>query len=244
MRLEACWFRGAATHTPWPTLARVLEASAARHCPSWERSIRGVTPDRVRGFYSQFVENTQKLHYWIERACASPDGTELLLIDVDTVILRPLDDIWTRAFDVAYTVRPHGDRFPFNGGVLFLRLSSRVRSALGVWREINARYLKDERPSWRCVFGGINQAAFAAMLETEAGCRLDMLRLPCAEWNCEESGWAAFDPDVTRILHVKGQLRRHLFHRSGATRPTLGLEAAAAAWRQAAAGVMANRRSA
>jgi hypothetical protein len=40
------------------------------------------------------------------------------------------------------------------------------------------------------------KAALGAMLDGAAGWKLE--RLPCREWNCEDSSWPSFDPAVTR----------------------------------------------
>jgi hypothetical protein len=198
---------------PFVRFARVLAATAATHCPHWRRCIDHVSIDRT--LYSPLglpshVHNTQKMEAWWARVMAEPDGTPVLLMDADTMIVRPLDDIWDRAFDVAYTVKPESERFPFNSGVVFLRVSPRVRAFVQAWRDENRYMLAHpvHHQEWRKRYGGINQAALGQMFTTGVTAGLDVLAIPCQEWNCEDSSWAAFDPEVTRIVHLKGALRQ------------------------------------
>lgn len=219
-QLFSCYFDGKDGSTQWPRLARVLAYTAAGHCANWERSIVAISPDRVdrvhRSATRSHVHNTQKLDVWAARVRDAADGQALLLIDADTVILRPLDDVWDRPFDLAYTVRA-GCRFPFNCGVMFLRASDVTRRLMDAWADENRRQIADEgrHKNWTRRFGGINQAAFGALLATDASADVQLLELPCAEWNCEDHSWPSFNPALTRILHVKSALRRAVFGMSG-----------------------------
>lgn len=205
-RLESVYF--AHEKIPhWLRLARVLKRSAERHCPGWSVRVATLLPRDIRDGNGPrtYTSNTQKLDRWAEIVASAPDGDEILLIDTDTVILRSLDDIWGRSFDVAYT---EAARFPINGGVVFVRVSSRSREFMAAWAAENRRLLFDNtpRPTWRKAYGGINQASFCLLRES-GRVSADLMSLPCAEWNCEDSTWSQFDPAVTRILHVKSALR-------------------------------------
>lgn len=159
------------------------------------------------------------------------DGEQLLLLDTDTCLLRPIDDVWDRAFDIAYTTKdncPLG--FPFNLGVFFVRVADGTRALLQSWKAENDRMFRlwFEDPSWRRRFGGVNQAAFGSLLDQGQLSGLNVLHLSCQEWNCEDSAWPTFDPEVTRILHVKDGLRRSVMSRQSTPEPLLP---AARAWR-------------
>jgi hypothetical protein len=211
--LYACYF-GSGAWDQYPRMARVLAATAAQHCPAWTIQIEALDPPRRRGHIpAGYVDNTHKLDRWCAIAEAAPDGTPLLLLDADTMVLRSLDPIWDQPFDLAYTVRPAWSRYPLNAGVIFLRVSDRTRAFLTAWREENGRMIADpdRHMPWRKRFGGMNQAALGAVLTSLAVASLALLPIPCAEWNCEDVTWSAFDPAVTRILHVKSQLRLAIF---------------------------------
>lgn len=214
-RLISCYF-GLGHEGQWPRLARVLTASAAEHCAAWDRSIVELPiPERVARVDESSLANTVKLRHWVQAVRESADETPVLLIDTDTVILHNLDDVWSRDFDLAYTTRPSSCRFPFNAGVVFLRARRRVVDFLEKWLAANELMLIDRKyhEFWRRQYGGINQAALGAVLSDRTlTSGLQLLELPCAEWNCEDTGWATFDPAITRILHVKSTLRSACFN--------------------------------
>ncbi len=215
-RLYACHF-GHGLQDQWPRLARVLEMTAARHCPGWRVEIEqrkpGVSP-RLPNASSGDVANTWKLDRWCEVVEAAAQSEQLLLIDVDTAILQPLEAIWELPFDVAYTVRPAVSRFPLNAGVLFLRVNDQSRAFLRAWRDENRKMLGDalRHGRWRRKYAGMNQASLGCLLEGKVvPGGAELLRVPCQEWNCEDSTWEAFS-ECTRILHIKSQLRLAIFN--------------------------------
>lgn len=230
-RLEAVYFPADDGVEEWRRLAAVLEATAAAHCPAWSRRVVriGKAKAGTGTGVSAHVANTHKLEHWADLVAASADGDELLLLDADTYIRQPLDEVWSRPFDLAYTVREYP--VPFNLGVLFVRVSDRARALFELLRAENRRLFRpsDETAIWRRRFGGVNQAAFGFLLErgVYAGCTIR--QLPCHEWNCEVSSWPRFDPAVTRIVHVNGALRRQIFHRE--PRPDVALEPIVHEWR-------------
>lgn len=219
MRLASCYFEVAAGGK-WGRLARVLETSAREHLPGWQLTVERlplvVAADDANERTA--IANSAKLAWWVDQVLAACDGDELLLIDADTLILRPLDDIWRQAFDVAYTVKPAGLRFPFNAGVVFLRVSPAVRAFAAAWLGVNDRMLADRRlhEQYKYRYGGINQAALGYLLKHEPPA-VDLRALACLEWNCEDETAPAFDPTLTRILHIKGPLRLACFHRFART---------------------------
>jgi hypothetical protein len=235
-QLQACYFPGAADADirQWSSLARVLTHTAAQHCPTWTRTILAISPPKVTSAINRrsHISNSQKLEHWCDLIAAAPLGERILLIDADTAILRPLDDIWERDFDLAYTERDRSvTRFPINGGVLFVRVSESAKAFVEAWRLENRRMLtlKDWRATYG-VFGGINQAAFMVTLKRRKDFGTAALALPCREWNCEDSSWRKFDKATTRILHVKSELKRNAFSRYAPIRGDL--QPLVTIWRQ------------
>ncbi len=137
------------------------------------------------------------------------------------MLTNPITSIWDLPFDVAYTTKQ--SRFPFNGGVLFVRVSAGSRQFLEEYRAENARFFKDSRTHqvWRSRYGGVNQAAFGSILEGGIAKRLGLTiaKVPCLEWNCEDSQWEAFNPALTKIVHLKSALRRAALVNTGAAIP-------------------------
>lgn len=222
MRLVSVYFseRDGRSAGVYARMARALERSAAanspgaplrmlRISPDWERLgklwRRGHDPER-----ESLLGNTAKLEAWAEAVESAAAGELLGLLDADLLVTGELAEVELLRFDLAYTERPAGARYPLNGGVVFLRVSERTRRFMHKWVALNARLLANggEHQPLRERFGGINQAALGSLLET-AG--LDVLALPCAAWNCEDSCWSSFDPARTKIVHVKSQLRQACF---------------------------------
>lgn len=207
-RIEACYFE--AGQGPWSRLARVLDYSARRSCPEWDVRVERIQPKMIHAnARSSFKQNTQKLDHWAQLVEMAPEGDRIVLMDADTMVLRSLDDVWDKNFDFAYTTK--SARFPFNAGVIFLRVSDPVRVFVREWSFENRRLLlqdphKGSSQGWRQKYAGINQGALANMLAV-LGSTIRIETLPCAEWNCEDSAWATFNPAVTRVVHVKSALR-------------------------------------
>lgn len=217
----------------WARFVRVLASTAREQCPDWTLDIETVPPtDLTSPLGAQgHVHNTRKLDAWVAAVDEAADGERLLLLDADIAILRPLDPIWAQAFDLAYTVKPVTARTPFNGGVVFLRVSPSTRLFLRMWSRAN-RFLLDHPKHldvWSPAFVGLNQSSLGLLLSSAgatwrasadwpsdlAGYRhgLSLLRVPCLEWNCEDEHWEAFDPAVTRVLHLKGALHQAILRR-------------------------------
>jgi hypothetical protein len=213
--LAAAYFGTGQAGDQYGRLARVLEHTAAVHCPDWTIRVERLTAPPVYTSalgVNSHVTNSQKLEWWRGVVAAAEDGDRVLLIDADMMITRPLEDVWTRPFDLAYTIREAG-RLPLNGGVVFLRVSPATRRFVDRWFDRNQRFLASaiEHRQWRTKYAGINQAAFGYMLERDRDPAVTLARLTCHEWNSENTTWAKFDPAVTRIVHLKSGLRRALF---------------------------------
>lgn len=198
-------------------MAHVLAYSARQHCPSWDIRVKLTPLVRLKSAMKRasHVHNTQKLDYWAACVDQAADGTSMVLLDADTVILRPLDDLWAQPFDLAYTVRAPGSfKYPINGGVICLHVNPGTRAFMAAWCQANRRMLgdRDTHVPWRTKYGGINQASFGYALEHDMARGLDVRELPCQEWNCEDSAWRTFSP-ATRILHIKSSLRNAIFDR-------------------------------
>lgn len=213
-RLVSCYFCPPGESRAWEVFARKLEVSARRHNPGWSIEVFEAPTDTRRGGTEGYYRaNTRKLEAWVAAACVVPDGDEIALLDADTVVLGPLDEVWAEPFDVAITMRAATRRFPypypFNGGVVFLRVSPRVRDFLGAWAAENARMLEDRQHHhrWKRRYGGINQAALGYLRESGGLDGLRVAEVPCEIWNCEDSTWERFS-ERTRIIHIKGELRR------------------------------------
>lgn len=230
-RIISCYFAGPGTGERWPRMARVFAHSARMYCPDWQLALTKLSAPKRRFNQSEnHSANTLKLEHWCEAIAACADGDEVLLIDADTFIVRPLDDVWQLPFDVAITVRPPTYPMPLNAGVVFVRVTSQARAFMAEWLDANGRMCADRALQARYrKYQGINQRALGMLIEQGA---VYPTPLPCAEWNCEDSSWQAFDPSFTRIVHVKSALREAVFPSTYARPPKPHLKAIADTWRE------------
>lgn len=214
-RLVSVWFDGDSHQ--YPRLARVLDFTARRHCPSWEIDVRRIEEPKIHGNLGRFAgDNHRKLEEWVAAVDVAPDGTGVLLLDADTFVCRPLDDLWDLDFDFAYTVRPPGARLPINAGVIAVRAGDRSRRFLHAWLDRDLAFLRrpdGDMKDWRKRYGGQNQASLGATLTVGFNPVPDLAvsALPCETWNCEDLCWSTFSPE-TRIVHVKSALRMDIFN--------------------------------
>jgi len=225
MRLLSCYFpsRNPADRT-WQRLAAVLAQSAMRHAPNWDVTIEEMPAALVAGDRLSEADqaNTQKLRWWTRQVMDAKDGDLLLLCDTDTFVTGNLDEIAGYDFDVAYTVRAAG-RIPFNAGVIFVRVNDSSRWFMADWAAFNEQLAKDHqaRKLLRHTYVGINQSALGVTLDAMGqSLRADVLPLPCSEWNCEDTSWDQFNPASTKVVHLKGALRRDVLAAT-ASRPAL-----------------------
>lgn len=219
MRLVTALF-AASSRADYRRLAGALVSSVATHSPATPLTvIEAIADTRLYSRHAgasdkareSFVFNTRKMQLWQEAVAATPDGEIVGLLDADTLVLRDLSDLAAGPADwhVTYTQRPPGSRFPINSGVVFARGGAEAREFFARWRAVNEAMLLDPamHQRHRAEWGGINQAALGAMIMDPAG-PARLLEQQCAEWNCEDTTWHLYDPAVTRILHIKGRLRK------------------------------------
>ncbi len=193
-------------------MARVLAYTAAQHCPQWDRRIldAALFTQGETTVHQRVKLDTAKLLKWCEAVDEAPDGTPMLLADADLMICRTLDDLWDRPFDVAVTMRdPKRTRLPLNAGVIFVRATPQTRAFLHAWYTTTQPLRQSvERTKWAIQhFGACDQAGLGTLLKTPLVKTVDLVRLPCQEWNCEDSEWGRFNAK-TRIVHIKGALRQ------------------------------------
>lgn len=115
-----------------------------------------------------------------------------------------------------------------------------ARAFFAAWTAENRHMLQKKAVHrlYRSRFGGINQASFGRTLETDAVRGVNLLGIPCVEWNCEDSAWESFDPRKTRIVHVKSALRRAIFEPNAEDLSRPGVSRLVEMWKQLEAELM------
>jgi hypothetical protein len=152
---------------------------------------------------------------WEQAALAQPDGEEVCLLDVDTLVCRSLAPFFAEApFDVLFTWKEGG--FVLNTGVLLCRMNSASRAFFPRWREETLAILRDPERFRRAndprePFGAADQMALHEMLGyragqtryeiTIAGERVRLRGEPCEVLNETRSCPIT---ERTHIIHFKG----------------------------------------
>lgn len=198
-------------------MAWVLEHSAKRHNPGADVRIPNIdqrSTTRSPAFLA-------KSRAWTEIVHSVPIGSELVLLDTDTLVLGPLGGAFDREdWDLAVTTR--GCTSTLNSGVLFVRVSQRARDWIAPWAELTEPWCARNEPG-RVRFG--DQDALKDMVRGRPGAALRAL--PCKIWNAEQHCWPPVEG--CKILHVKSDARRLLF--GGTCHGNPGADVVAEMWR-------------
>jgi len=189
-------------------MARVLDYTARKHNPEWQVDVLAIAPSRLQARRPAYADNSWKLEHWVQAVVQAPNGARVLLMDADTFVLGPLDGIFEGAWDVAVTARAQGCRYPVNAGVVAVQVGPKARAFMESWLRIDRRILVNpvEHALYVKAFGGHNQTSLGILRAGgSAGARV--VEVPGLQWNCEDTLWKHFSPQVTRVVHVKSALR-------------------------------------
>lgn len=209
MRLESFLF---GDKNSYVRMADVLSYSASVNC-SIPLSIRRVdtSNDPIREINPRlayyYIDNAIKTRLHRDLINSAKDGELIGLLDSDLMILHDIKEIkkYMWGMDFAYTVRP--GQWPFNSGVVFVRVSDKTRNWYDKWLENVKALLANAmlRRRYEDKYGRINQCGLGMLLESNHD--LNILRLDCKDWNCVTQTYHKYDPATTKIVHILGKLR-------------------------------------
>lgn len=192
----------------WSRLARLWRCSIEQNAPDAETHWSDLGHRRL----GHLPANYAKLNVWVEQCeQAARDGVPLVLMDTDTAVFG---DLWpafrslmANGRPVGYTVRQN--HIGFNSGVLYLlpcpESVETLRRMIDACDDIMSSGERKRDAVQRA--SGCNQAAWQDILPWA---RDRCQSLPCGVWNCCDDEWRTFDPERTRVLHIKGKLRGHV----------------------------------
>ncbi len=124
---------------------------------------------------------------------AEMDCTPTAVIDSDTLICMPMDDLWQDEFDIALTWRPDKPDMPYNGGVIFCREPRFFAAVL--------KRMEDDSSLHHPWIG--EQKALA---QEAASGKWKVLPLTCEGWNNSNIGKNKMPK--SRIVHYKGDRKQ------------------------------------
>lgn len=200
-------------HPLYKRLMQGFKKSVEQNSTHGKLELEIKTKDDLRSIQERRSEQSYKLSEWIKLYDSSKGGN-IVFMDTDTLLLRDIGDAFNFAFDIAVTTHFNRRKPWFNGGVMFLRNNDRVRKFLEEWERLdialtNNHHLR-RRLSRRNEIPGHNQVSFVEVANNAKN--INIIELPCHEWNCCNSSWLDFDPEVTRVLHVKSDFRNHVIN--------------------------------
>ena len=188
-------------------LAKVFEYSIKKNCPDAELELLKVRPPKLRKHTrsKSFETNTLKLKLWLEVLKSTTD--DVIFMDCDMIVLKDIAVAFKNDFDIGYTKRTKA-KMPYNGGVVFIKNTPEAVKFVEYWKEINDKMYNDYsfHHKWRNKYAGMNQAAFGYIMEN-GGYKAKLKAFSCDIWNACVENWPKID-DNTRIVHIKGVLRR------------------------------------
>lgn len=103
-----------------------------------------------------------KVYCWQQVLDEMEVKTKLVLMDADTLVAQPIEEVFNHQFDVGYTYRDNGERYLLNTGVMFFRVSEHARKWAADWIKLTNEAL-NTRGRVR-LWGGGDQAALGKML--------------------------------------------------------------------------------
>ena len=166
--------------------------------------VHRIDPPTIGSRHASFYWNHKKLRHWID----SLEG-DTIFVDCDMLLLDDISAGFDKVAHIGITERPY-DRYPFNGGVVFVRDNTQSRQFLEKWYEIDGQMLKDRsfHKPYIEKYAGMNQSSMGWMWES-VDWKPYISVLPCATYNlCQP--W--HDWQNAKLIHVKSMLRQRVLN--------------------------------
>lgn len=119
----------------------------------------------IRGREAKHQVIGGKLRFFVDALHGVEESAPVLFIDCDTLLVRPLDRIFSQSdFDVCFTWKDDG--FPLNSGVMPARNTARLRTFLQEWNARTQAILASpaEEAKAREAFGAADQMSLAQLV--------------------------------------------------------------------------------
>lgn len=186
-------------------LEQTFRKSVEVNCPGTELTIARIEAPKATKRKIGLTSNWHKFKRWVEFVDAQQDGEHVILMDVDMLVLGDLRPAFRESFDIGITRRTSAN-WPYNGGVVFVKVSNLTRGFIKRWGEIDEQMYRDERfhAPYSAKYKGQNQSSLGWMVEHDESCKIK--EFPCAVWNACNEDWKAFG-NHTKVLHLKSTLR-------------------------------------
>ena len=155
-------------------------------------------------------------HYAVDN---EDEGDYVILIDVDTLILKPVVSNIPEIFDVLFTSKKDG--FPINTGVLIVKISRFTKSFFNIWNQETRLILESssllKEANTSIEYGGADQMSFNRLIKfhrdittynlIQEGNSITIKAIPCSKFNETNSRKVT---DSIHIIHYKAGWQRVL----------------------------------
>lgn len=195
-------------------LASVFEKSVRQNCPTAELTIERMTAPKETKRNKGMTSNHEKFKVWNRFVQEADRGENIILMDVDMLVLADMAAAFEEEFDIGLTRRT-STSWPYNGGVVFVKVNGTSRAFVKRWGEIDAQMYADSKfhDPYKKAYKGQNQASLGWMVEhNEPGAVIH--EFPCAVWNACNEDWLRLNLDHTRAVHIKSTLRHYCLGRT------------------------------
>lgn len=186
--------------------ASALERSIQHNCPDARFIGKEISPPpQINNLPRNGTNNLRKLTAW--QQFGEQARRPFILMDADMMVCRDVAPVWTRDFDIGYCIRPH--RCPIIGGFIPCRPTAAMRRFMRRWVCEVANLALQPTLAKRKMseYGGLLQSGLNRLREIEVR-GLSVEELDASVWNCCDQVWHTFDPNITRVMHLKGRLRQ------------------------------------
>jgi len=174
------------THNRYLSFFRPHLESVLKHHPNARVTVihHKISHDRLSGLKTSFpdvdfipqgltLDETPektisgKIRWFLKATNTICDSTPVVLIDCDTLIVRPLDDFFNTDFDLAYTWKEDG--YPLNSGVLLAHSGPQLAQLLGHYSRLVEQTFQDpgKLEIARSRSGGVDQYALMKIIHPD-----------------------------------------------------------------------------
>jgi hypothetical protein len=195
-------------------LCSVFEKSVKRNCPTADLTIVRMKAPAETKRNKGMTSNHEKFKVWNQFVQEADRGEHIILMDVDMLVLADMAPAFDEEFDIGITRRT-STTWPYNGGVVFVKVNGTSRAFVKQWGEIDAKMYTDSKfhDPYKKAYKGQNQASLGWMVEqNEPGAVIK--EFPCAVWNACNEDWMRLNLGHTRAVHIKSTLRHYCLGRT------------------------------
>lgn len=167
-------------------------------------------PDPKGNLRPVHYENVYKLRQWNDFVQGLTEPA--LLTDCDMMCIGDLSEIEkvTHKKDVYFTTRSRDySNVRCNAGVVYVKPTKEAKEFFKRWLKASEEFNPDDKYWFRMlqIYKGATQTALASIWDNNQAV---IGELPCLIWNATVFEWEYVDPELTKLVHIKSNLRLYI----------------------------------